>query len=95
MSRKDLSVVKKYGVSKAKYRELMYFCMQYCEMKDSQPEKIMMIEESAKEASPELYKYILQSVTQGTPYEYMDAPCGRNQFYNAKRKFFYRLSLKR
>lgn len=127
MSRKDLSVVKKYGISKAKYRELMYFCMQYHEMKDKieygmhsidadgQPHgnsigsptetqaiqneqcahSIHIIEESAKEASPELWKYILQSVTDGTAYDYMDVPCGKNQFYNHRRKFFYRLSLKR
>ena len=127
MSRKDLSVVKKYGISKARYRELMYFCMQYREMRekieygvhsvlsDGQPHgnsignpteaqairnaqyihNIRIIEESAKESSPELWKYILQSVTEGTAFEYMDVPCGRHQFYNARSKFFYRLSLKR
>lgn len=127
MSRKDLSVIRKYGISKEKYRELMYFCMQYEDMKsrieygmhsidsDGQPHgssvgspteeqairneryahNVRIIEEAAKEAAPELYKYILQSVTDGISYDYLDAPCGRHQFYNARRKFFYRLSLKR
>lgn len=34
MKRRDLSM-EKYGISKEKYRELMYFCMQYDSMKKS------------------------------------------------------------
>lgn len=126
MRKRDLSM-EKYGISKEKYRELMYFCMQYEDMKrsveygvrstaiDGQPirkgagsqtegqamrnekhiQEIRMIEEAAREADKELYPYILQAVTSGTSYDYMDVPAGRRKFYEARRKFFYVLSKKR
>lgn len=127
MSKKDISV-KKYEISKERYRELLYFCMQYHQMKnkidygmnsrvsDGMPhgsgsgespverqaienEKyihaVRIIEESAREASPELAPFILRAVTNGTSYEYMDVPAGRRQFYEARRKFFFELSKKR
>lgn len=96
MRKRDVSMAK-YGISTKKYRELMYFCMQYEDMKKSlQDEKciqeIRMIEEAAMEADKELYPYILRAVTMGIPYEYLEVPAGRRKFYEARRKFFYILS---
>lgn len=57
--------------------------------------KCELIEQTAIEADNEIYKYIIKNVTQGVLYEYMPVPCGRRQFYSARRKFFYLLSKKR
>ncbi len=129
MSRKDLSL-KKYNISKERYRELKYFCLQYEEWKRQlslcaslQPQKLTgmpnaknaisnptadaavkaaelrekcaLVEQTAIEADAELYQYLLKNVTQGVPYEYMPVPCGRRQFYELRRKFFFLLSKKR
>lgn len=126
MSKKDLSLGK-YNISKAKYRELMYFCMQYKEwqesidygmkgmVNDGMPhgssigsptediairneaalEKCRLIENTARDADIRIWKYILQNVTEGTAYEYMEVPVGRRQFYDARRKFFYLLAERR
>lgn len=129
MSKKDLSL-KKYNISKERYRELKYFCLQYEEWKRQlsfgvslQPQKLTgmpnaknapsnptedaavklyelrdkcaLVEQTAIEADAELYRYILKNVTQGVPYEYMPVPCCRQKFYNARKKFFYKLSKKR
>lgn len=127
--RKDLSLGK-YDISKARYRELKYFCMQYDEKKsiidygikaatnDGMPhgsfntsspvEKQAMENELAKKdvlliedtinktvQGEHMRKCLLAAVTTGTTYEYMDVPCGRRQFYELRRRFFYLLSLKR
>ena len=125
---RDLSL-DKYGISKLKFRELKYFCLQYNEKKqrikdivglhgviyDGMPkrnkissivenqalkiakitEDVKIIEQTAIEAEPGIYQHIIENVTEGTPYEYMNIPCGRRQFYQARRKFFYLLSQKR
>lgn len=118
-----------YNISRAKYNELKYFCMQYGEKKqklygaygfspmvnDGMPkgnlsgnptehqaiqnvmiqEDIKLIDETAKKASPELCKWILKNVTEGVPYEWLDVPVGRRQFYEYRRYFFYLLAQKR
>lgn len=129
MSKKDLAL-KRYEISKERYRELKYFCLQYEEWKKqlsslasvkpqqltgmpngknriSNPtadaavkrseltEKCALVEQSAIEADAELYPYLLKSVTQGIPYEYINAPCGRRRFYEMRRRFFFFLSKKR
>ena len=58
-------------------------------------EDLRLIEETAKKASPEIYKWILKNVTEGTPYEWMTVPVGRRQFYEYRRYFFYLLAQKR
>ena len=58
-------------------------------------EDIKLIEETARKASPEIYKWVLKNVTEGTPYEWMDVPGGRRQFYEYRRYFFYLLAQKR
>ena len=54
-----------------------------------------LIEQSAIEADPYIYQYILKNVTEGISYEYMKVPKGRAQFYNSRRLFFKILSEKR
>lgn len=55
------------------------------------------IERTAIEADGDLYKYILKNVTEeGASFEYlrnvMNIPCGRDMFYDRRRKFYYLLS---
>ena len=57
----------------------------------SNAHKIKAIEDSAKIAGPEIYKYLLRCVTRGETYETLVPPCGRAQFYNARRLFFVEL----
>lgn len=54
-----------------------------------------LIEQTAKEADPGIYEWLMKNVTEGIPYEWMDVPMGRKQFYEARRYFFYLLSQKR
>lgn len=95
MSKKDLSL-QKYGISKLRYRELHNHCLQYEEFKrnDNTKHLAKRIEEAAREASPSLQKYILKSVTQDIQFRFMDVPAGINQFYAARRRFYWILSQK-
>lgn len=58
--------------------------------------RIALIERTAKEADPYLYKYILRAVTEGLSYTYLksvlDIPCGRDMYYDRYRKFFWLLN---
>ena len=118
MSRRDLSL-EKYGITRANYRELKNFCLQYPEWKsrlrynavsaagsggqtDEQAmdnirylDKMQIVEDTAQEADPQLAPYILKAVTCGLAYDSLSVPAGINQFYAARRKFFYLLSKKR
>lgn len=118
-----------YNISRAKYNELKYFCMQYEEKKqklnrsygigavvnDGMPKgnlpgnpvertaiqnamlqkDIELIEQTAIEADPEIYQWILKNVTDGIGYDYLDVPKCRSDFYSSRKYFFYLLSLKR
>lgn len=118
-----------YNISRAKYNELKYFCMQYSEKKheiaknkglkavvnDGMPRAsgvghptenmavrnamlqsdIDLITMTAEEADPEIAQWLLKNVTEGIPYEWMDVPKGRRQFYESRRYFFYLLAQKR
>lgn len=118
-----------YNISRAKYNELKYFCMQYNEKKqelhksyglkstvnDGIPKgnlpgnpvertairnvmlraDVELIEQTAMEADSEIYPWVLKNVTEGLPYEYMDVPINRTDFYCIRKYFFYLLSLKR
>ena len=58
--------------------------------------KIDMVELAAKLADETLAPYILLNVTQGLSFDRMTAqgrrpPCGINQFYEARQKFFWEL----
>ena len=53
--------------------------------------KCMLIEETAKEASPELWQYIIQSVCYNKPYRAMDIPSSQIPFFTQRRYFFFLL----
>lgn len=57
--------------------------------------QIADIEQSAIAANADIYRHILSNVTHGIPYEHLMCPCGRRQFYEARRKFFAVLDAKR
>lgn len=118
-----------YNISRAKYNELKYFCMQYEEkqqelhksygigavVSDGMPKgnlpgnptereaikrvmlqrDVELIEQTAIEADPEIYKWLMKNVTEGIPYEWLNVPMGRRKFYESRRYFFYLLSQKR
>lgn len=125
---KDLNL-DKYKISKYRYRELKYFCLQYDEKKQrlaalrglgavtysnephgngiSNPtaakaervqqlvQDIEMIEQTAMEVDSVNYDSLLANVTAANlPYEYLSTACGRRQFYENRRKFFYLLDKK-
>lgn len=61
--------------------------------------KIDIITETVSEAAPGLEKYILKAVTnENITYDYlsmvMEIPCGKNYYYDRRRKFYYLLSKK-
>lgn len=58
-------------------------------------ENIELVEQTAIEACGTLYPWILKAVTQGFSWDVLQPPCGRVQFYQARRKFFFLLSLKK
>lgn len=118
-----------YNISREKYNELKYFCMQYGEKKqeiqrskglkaivnDGLPRgsetgnptentavrnvmlqaDLDMITDTIKEADAEIYPWLFKNITEGIPYEWMDVPKGRKQFYESRRYFFYLLAQKR
>jgi len=50
-------------------------------------QKCNIVEQSAKEANPEIYKELLKNVTQNIPYERLDVSYSRRQFYRIKNEF--------
>lgn len=61
--------------------------------------KCEVVENTAKEADSSLWQYILKDVTEeNISYTYlkqiMSIPCGKNYYYDKRRKFFYLLSKK-
>ena len=52
---------------------------------------IDMIERAAKETDDQLYDYIIKNVSYSVPFDLLRVPCGRRQFYNKRKYFFYRL----
>lgn len=71
----------------------------YATLRAQYAEKIALVEETALEADPVLYKYILKAVTEGLSYPYlktnMDIPCGKDMYYDRYRRFFWILNNKR
>ena len=121
----------KYGISKNRFWELYYWCLQYGEWKDELKYKTdtvgameitdmptshnpgnstqqlairrtvleqscQLIEQTAIEADTDIYQYLLKAVTQDdVTYRYlkmiMGMPCGRNMYYDRRRKFYWLL----
>ncbi len=62
-------------------------------------QKCEIVEQTAIEAAPEIYKYILKAVTnENVTYHYlsnfMKMPCGKKMYYENRRKFYWLLSKK-
>ncbi len=62
-------------------------------------EKCELIEQTAIEADPELYPYIIEGVTtEYASYKYLKQvkgiPCGKDMYYNRRRKFYWLLAQK-
>lgn len=126
---------KKYNISKHKFMETYYHCLQYNEwvdelkyktdaVKSAGCDEIMrgsgssgsstenlgirraelrkkceLIEQTALEADKELYPFILKAVTtEYVTYKYlkevMGIPCGKDMYYDRRRKFYYLMSKK-
>ena len=124
-------VLKEYGISDKRYKELCGFCEQYPEWKaelkynkdtmksrtiTDMPisfngnsdqtgnlavkrvelqKKCELIENTAKQASSDLWEYILDSVCYEHPLNYLQTmkgmPCSRTTFYDVRRYFFFLL----
>lgn len=52
------------------------------------------VEQAAIAADSGIYQFILKSVTEQMRYEYLPCPCGRRQFFEARRRFFWELANK-
>lgn len=59
-------------------------------------DRILMIEDAAKEVAQELSTYIIKAVTEGLSYEHLktrlDIPCSRDTYYDLYRRFFWVLN---
>ena len=104
MSNKRVPTPSKIGISKERYMELYYFCLQYkeyekiyssgvCEGAETAYNRMEMILKAAIETDMELAPYIIESVTTKTKFEHLDFPCGRRKFFELRRKFFRALHL--
>ena len=84
----------KYGISKERFWELYYYCLQYEEYKEDRlQERRKMIEKTVMEVGGELQSQILKAVTTGAGYsEVIKAigSCDEKKFYE-KRRAFYQL----
>ena len=90
---------KSYEIGKNEYRELKYFCLQYGDLvKAERHADVITIEHALRLATDNevLRGYLKLAVTTETPFENLDVPMGRRQFYALRRKFFFILrNLKR
>ena len=61
--------------------------------------KIMLVENAAKKASPELFNYILKAVTEDVSYEnlrnFYQMPASKELYYDLYRRFFWYLDASR
>ena len=60
--------------------------------------KMKLIEDTAIQARPDLWVYIFKSVTEGRSFAYFEAlgiPCGKDLFYEMRRKFFWLLDARK
>ena len=59
--------------------------------------KKKLVENTAREAAPEIYDYLLLGVTYGWTFWQLQAkgmPCGNTAYYEKRRRFYYRLAQK-
>ena len=89
-------------MSKERIKELEYFCLQYREKSklsnlntlEGRKAKIdvILIDNIAAVVYPKIKDYIIENVTTGKTWEQLNPPCGRRQFYEARKEFFDMLS---
>ncbi len=87
----------RYELSKERYLELLYFCLQYDKFEDNS-ENRRIIDDVLDEVAPDESTRIclLKNIRWGLTYEKLGSvPLGRRQFYDLRRKFFFVLSEKR
>ena len=58
-------------------------------------EKIRLIEDTAKEIDPKLWKYIIDSVCYNKPFYKLNVPISQNAFYDRRRYFYFLLDHKK
>ena len=59
--------------------------------------KKKLVEDTAREVAPEIYDYLILGVAYGWTFWQLQAkgmPCGKRQFYERRRRFYYELSWK-
>ena len=69
------------------------------EKREMLSKKMNLIEKTVMETEPDIFEYLLLAVTnEGITYDYLKTikhiPCGKNLFYDRRRKFYYLLSSK-
>lgn len=87
---------KRGGMYKERYNELTYFCLQYAQYRRERTKyaarRIQLIEQALICVDPGVTEHVKRNVTEGTRWEEMPVPMGRNQFYAERRKFFMELN---
>lgn len=58
-------------------------------------EKIRLIEATARETDPKLWKYIIDSVCYDIPFYKLNVPISQNAFYDRRRYFYFLLDHKK
>jgi hypothetical protein len=88
--------LEKQGLTRERYFELLYFSRQYIKIKQRGPGdplawRVLVIEEAARAAREDIFPYLLENVTTGRTFEQTNPPCGRSQFFAARRQYFIEL----
>jgi len=62
-------------------------------------DKCKLVEQTAIEAGPDIYPYLFKAVTNDLSYNYlktvMGIPCGKDMYYDRRKKFYWLLSQKK
>lgn len=88
---------KDFEITREHYHELLGFSRQYFDYlkrgrSDPGAWKITAIHKAARLAHEDLAEYVLENVTTGRAYESIEPPCGREMFFNARKRYFVELA---
>ena len=86
--------LEKQGISRERYQELLHISRQFFEQHGAGNPlawRVSVIERAAAAAGEFLAPYILANVTEGRTFEQMTVPCGRNQFFQVRKRYFQEL----
>lgn len=101
MARERFKRYEATGISRYRYLELKSLARQYDELRCGRKradadacalKKICAIEDAARAAGGDIYAWLMRCVTRGETWEKMNPPCGRSQFYKARRLFYIELN---